>query len=170
MQLIAISGSARPESNNHKLLRAIAKRKPDWAIGISRLPEKLPLFRAQDDGNPLPATVIAWRHALAAADGLIISSPEYAHNLPAILKNALEWLVSSGELAAKPVLPIILTPHAPRGEKAMQSLCWTLASMNARILVQLPLYQDQIQWGEEGQMQNGESLDMLDAALDLFSA
>lgn len=169
MQIIAISGSARPDSSNYKLLRAIAKHKPAWAVGISRLPEKLPLFRAQDDSNPLPATVIAWRNALAAADGLIISSPEYAHNIPAMVKNALEWLVSSGELSDKRVLPIILTPHAPRGEKAMQSLCWTLKSMNARILAQLPLYQDQIEWNENSQIIPGESLDMLDAALNLFS-
>ena len=171
MQILAFAGSDRQESSNFRLLRTAAQLRPDWAIGLSRLPGQLPLFRAQLDYNPLPATVIAWRHAIQSADAVIIATPEYAHNLPALLKNALEWVVSSGELAAKPVLPITLTPHEPRGEKAMQSLLWTLQSLNARILTQLPLYLTQCEWSEEEDVLAAcEAREYLAAALELLES
>jgi chromate reductase len=54
----------------------------------------VPLFdedleQAEPDG---PAGVHALRNAVAAADGLLIATPEYNHALPGVLKNALDWL------------------------------------------------------------------------------
>ena len=80
------------------------------------------------------------------SDAVIITTPEYIHNLPALLKNALEWLTTSGELAQKRVLAMTFTPHSPRGEKAMQSLLWSLQALDANVVVQLPLYQNEIEF------------------------
>lgn len=65
----------------------------------------LPAFNPDLEEDPLatPHTVTEWRSALAAADMLLISSPEYAHGIPGALKNALDWVVGSGELVGKPV-------------------------------------------------------------------
>ncbi|MEM6380999.1 MAG: NADPH-dependent FMN reductase, partial [Bacteroidota bacterium] len=100
----------------------------------------LPLFYPAIDQNPLPQIVIAFREKVRSADAIIISTPSYLHNIPAVLKNSLEWLSSSGELQAKRVLALTYTPQAPRGEKAMLSLTNTLKALNARIITTLELY------------------------------
>jgi NAD(P)H-dependent FMN reductase len=46
--------------------------------------------------------VVAWQRALATADAVLLSSPEYAHGVPGVLKNALDWVVGSGEFVGKP--------------------------------------------------------------------
>lgn len=50
-----------------------------------------------------PPEVADFRSRLGASDGLIISSPEYVHGVPGAMKNAIDWVVSSGELYGKPV-------------------------------------------------------------------
>lgn len=168
MFIHTISGSARPTSSNVQFLEALAASITTHELVHLSIPEELPLFRAGLDQYPWPPAVVAWRAAVAQADALIIATPEYLHNLPALLKNALEWLTSSGELAGKAVLPITLTPHPPRGEKAMQSLTWSLQALNARIVTQLPLYQKDILGLEKGIIEDGEALDILKMAIDLL--
>lgn len=70
--------------------------------------------------------------------------------MPAALKNALEWLVAGGEMSQTKVIPITLTPHEPRGKKAMQSLCWTLGALNATIPTKLTLYRADIIYQTNG--------------------
>lgn len=144
MKILTLSGSAREDSANTHLLKNLVQALPEHQIVHGNIINNLPLFRAESDRAPWPATVVAWRTLVQHCDGLIIATPEYLHNLPALLKNALEWLASSGELVNKPVLPITYTPHPPRGERAMQSLCWSLQALDARILAQLPLYQQEL--------------------------
>ena len=130
--------------------------------------DQLPLFRAEDDAHPWAETVLDWRKKLQDSDAVIISIPEYIHNLPALIKNALEWIASSGELVGKPVLPITFTPHEPRGEKAMQSLCWSLQALDARIVVQLPLFQNEINFEKDNSLTGNESVEMLKEAVKLL--
>ncbi len=111
---------------------------------------------------------MAWRQAVAATDGLIIATPEYLKNMPALVKNALEWLSSSGELAGKAVLPITLTPHPPRGEQAMESLCWTLRALEANVLTQFPVYLSDLERDESGYRLSAELTELLREALALF--
>jgi NAD(P)H-dependent FMN reductase len=68
---------------------------------------------------------------LEDADGILISSPEYAHGVPGSLKNALDWLVSDGALVDKPVALINASPVG--GEFARDSLVETLRTMNWRV-------------------------------------
>jgi chromate reductase, NAD(P)H dehydrogenase (quinone) len=67
--------------------------------GVSRLPH----FSPDLDGENAPAPVADWRAQLKTSDGVLISSPEYAHGVPGSLKNALDWVVGSGEFVEKPV-------------------------------------------------------------------
>ena len=93
----------------------------------------------------MPPSVKDWRKAVGGADAIIFSTPEYIYNLPAVLKNALEWLATSGELVGKPVLPITYLPNQPRGEKAMTSLTWSLKALDSKIVAALPLYQTSLE-------------------------
>lgn len=144
MAILLLSGSARRDSSNQQLLYAIEREFPDDQFAhFDGLPA-LPLFLPDADHAPWPVEVLRWRAAVEQAEAVIVSTPEYLHNLPALLKNALEWITSSGELIGKPVLAITYTPHEPRGEQARQSLLWSLGALDARVVAELPLYQSEM--------------------------
>ena len=128
----------------------------------------MPLFQADADKHPWQGAVLAWRKAIANSEAVIISTPEYIHNIPALLKNALEWVTSSGELAQKRVLAITFTPHEPRGEKTMQSLLWSLQALTANVVVSLPLYQNEIVFDTNGNFIDNEAIEMLKEGLNLL--
>lgn len=90
------------------------------------------------DGATPPGAVVRLRERLRAADGIAISSPEYAHGVPGVLKNMLDWLVSDGLLVDKRVLLVNATPPA---EFATAQLSETLRTMNWNVVatIMLPL-------------------------------
>ena len=167
-QILTLSGSSRAQSSNSQLLEVLPLLFPEKSFGRYNELSQLPLFQAEQDHHPWHAEVLHWRAAIAKADGIIIATPAYLFNLPAILKNGLEWLTTSGELLQKPVLAITLTPHPPRGEKAMKSLLWSLQALEARVVGQLPLYLSEMKI-EEGGLEIGEEIkEMLGEAIQLL--
>jgi NAD(P)H-dependent FMN reductase len=113
-------------------LEALGQSASGVTISISTLIGALPLFNPDDDTEgaaPGPA-VVGFRKAIAGADGLIVCSPEYAHGIPGVLKNALDWLVSEENFAGKPVMLLNISPvstyvHAQLAE--------VLRTMSARV-------------------------------------
>lgn len=169
MSVLCISGSAASPSSNARLLEAMAVSFPEKGLTLDHLLRKLPLYKPELDKAPLPEIAEQWRSQVAAARAVIISTPEYLHNIPAVLKNGLEWLKSSGELYSKPVLPITFTPHPPRGEHAMESLRKSLLALEARIVVELPLYQNAIPKNPDGSCRlEGEVLEWLEAGMEML--
>ncbi|HXA19264.1 MAG TPA: NAD(P)H-dependent oxidoreductase [Thermoanaerobaculia bacterium] len=135
MKIIAISGSLRARSSNLTLLRAAASiASGGMEVAIYDGLASLPHFNPDDDeeGAIAPAPVAALRALLASADGILISTPEYAHGLPGSLKNALDWLVSDGALVDKPVAILSASPIG--GQFAQASLVEILTTMNWRVL------------------------------------
>ena len=132
-QVLAISGSLRAASSNTRLLQlAIALAPSDMAIPLFPGLGELPHFNPDlDDDTHRPAPVRALRAAVATADALLISSPEYAHGVPGTLKNALDWLVSGPEFPA--ILIGLLSP-SPHATHATASLKETLTTMSAELL------------------------------------
>lgn len=132
MLVLTISGSLRTSSTNSVLLRAVADLAPTGTkvTAYTNLAD-LPHFNPDLDQQPALAAVQALRAALAAADAVLISSPEYAHGVPGSLKNALDWVVGSGELSGKPVG---LLNSAPRATHAQAALVEILLTMNARVV------------------------------------
>ena len=167
-KILTISGSTRKNSTNVKLLDAIVVEFPQHDIYRFENLYKLPIFTEIIDSNSYPEIVLAWRNAVETSDAIIISTPEYIHNVPAILKNALEWITASGELFQKKVLPITFLPNAPRGAKAMQSLLWSLKAMDAEVVAQLPLYQNEMVFDEHGKFIQNESVEILKEAVGLL--
>lgn len=167
MKILMISGSAREESTNTKLLLHLKDLDTKLSFMLTDIPKDLPLFQSQLDVNPLPEAVVNWRRQLATCDGVVICIPEYIHNMPALIKNALEWIASSGELVGKKVLAMTFTPHEPRGEKAMQSLLWSLQALDANVVASLPLYQNEISYTSAGLLA-GVGVEVLKEALLLF--
>lgn len=135
IRIVAISGSLRTGSSNLALLRAAAAVAPEgteiiFYEGMGTLPHFNPDL--DGEGAVPPPTVKTWRTLLGEADGVVISSPEYAHGLPGSLKNALDWIVSSGELTDKPV--VLLNASASGGQRAQASLMQTLRVMGTNVL------------------------------------
>jgi NAD(P)H-dependent FMN reductase len=132
VRVLAISGSLRRTSSNSALVEAVARLAPaSVSVSIYRELEELPPFNPDRDGDPPPAAVAQFRAALQACDAVLISSPEYAHGVPGAMKNALDWVVGSGELIGKPVA---LINASPRATHAHASLTETLTVMSARLI------------------------------------
>lgn len=131
VRVLAISGSLRLVSSNTALIHAAVRLAPP-TVKVSiyhRLPH-LPPFNPDLDTDVPAAAVQEFREALRGCDAVLISSPEYAHGVPGVLKNALDWVVSSGEFVEKPVA---LVNVSGRATHAWNSLLETLTVMSARV-------------------------------------
>lgn len=165
--LLLISGSPAPESANSRFLRGIG-RLSGRPFQLADYLADLPVFQPGRDKAPWPERVLRWRQDLAAADAVVFSTPAYLHNLPGVLKNALDWLASSGELDEKPALVFTFTPSSPRGDRARQSLLWSLEALNARVVAEAALYQKEVSFTENGDIAAGDNRDLLAEALTLI--
>ena len=132
IKILAISGSLRSSSTNTTLLRAMHGLVPDGLqISIYDGIGNLPYFNPELDREIPLLPVHHWRTQLQEADGILFCTPEYAHGIPGVLKNALDWSVSSGEFMHKPTAVISASPSIDGGEKANASLVQTLRVMMA---------------------------------------
>lgn len=134
LNILAISGSLRQASSNTAVLHAMAGVAPAGVtiVHYCQLGE-LPWFNPDLDseGDSPPASVGELRALIGRCDGILISSPEYAHGVPGVLKNALDWLVSSLEFPGKPVA---LINTSPRSTYVHASLIEVLTTMSATLI------------------------------------
>jgi NAD(P)H-dependent FMN reductase len=91
--IIGIAGSTRTGSFNASLLRAAESLAPaSLRIEIASIKD-VPLYDADVEAKDgLPPRVTELKDRIAAADGLLIVTPEYNHSIPGVLKNAIDWL------------------------------------------------------------------------------
>lgn len=134
--VLGLCGSLREDSSNGRLLRAAATLAPA-PIALkpyNRQLAALPAFTPDLDGegSTPPAAVAELRRLVAGAAGVLISCPEYAHGVPGAFKNALDWLVSSGELGGKPTALLMASPGG--AAQAGAALVPTLEVMEARLV------------------------------------
>ena len=131
MEVLAIAGSLRAASINRAYVRAAARLAPA-GVRISVYEElgELPLFNP-DLEECLPPAAARLRDAAHRADALLIASPEYAHGISGVMKNALDWLVGCERFPGKPVAVVNTAPHA---HLAYDSLVEVLRTMSATIV------------------------------------
>ena len=110
MRVLGISGSLRRESHNTRLLRVAAELMPPPAeLVVFEGLKDVPPYDEDDDGDLLPEAVKRLRDAIAAADAVLIATPEYNSSIPGQLKNALDWVsrpLADNVLRNKPVAVI----------------------------------------------------------------
>ncbi|MBD3884756.1 NAD(P)H-dependent oxidoreductase [Phormidium tenue FACHB-886] len=131
IRILAISGSLRQASSNTALLQAAIALSPknieiNLYDGLGNLPHFNPDLEPTE-----PPSVTDLRTQIRWSDGLLISTPEYAHGVPGVLKNALDWLVSGSEFMGK---PIALLNASPRATHAQASLTEIVTVMTGRIV------------------------------------
>jgi NAD(P)H-dependent FMN reductase len=172
-KLLLISGSLRGGSTNSATLRTAAALAPEGVEaeiydGMGRLPH----FNPDDDpadGVGLDAEVAALRAALAAADALFLSTPEYAGALPGSFKNLLDWTVGGGQTDGMPVAWINVSgPAAPSGgADAHDSLRKVLGYTGAEIVdaacLRVPLSRSDV--GEDGLIAAAEAREAILASV-----
>ncbi len=121
MNILALSGSLRQHSLNRYLLEQAAGYFPTTAsVDIAHL--DLPLYN-EDLESDLPVVVNEFKQRIAAADGLLIASPEFNHSIPGVLQNALDWAsrpAFNSPLKGKPVAILSASP-SPVGGARMQA-------------------------------------------------
>jgi chromate reductase, NAD(P)H dehydrogenase (quinone) len=127
INILAISGSLRQTSSNTSLLQAAIKLAPaNTEIKLYSNLNDLPHFNPDLENTNIPIvtdlqTQIKW------ADGLLISTPEYAHGIPGVLKNALDWLVSSEDFMGKPIAIFNTSPRATHAQASLIEIVTTMA-------------------------------------------
>ena len=109
LRVLAIPGSLRSASYNRRLLEAaVAASPPDVKIEIVYGMSAIPPFDEdlEQQTKVGPSAVKQLRSRVGAADGLLISTPEYNQSMPGVLKNVIDWLSRPGPeevLIGKPV-------------------------------------------------------------------
>ncbi|HEY1644526.1 MAG TPA: NAD(P)H-dependent oxidoreductase [Streptosporangiaceae bacterium] len=133
-RILLISGSTRAGSGNTSALRTIQAVAPagvsaELYDGLAGLPA----FNPDQDGADVPAPVAGLRAQIAAADAVVVCTPEYAGTLPGSFKNLLDWTVGGGELYGKPVAWVNVA-NAGRGGGAQETLLTVLGYVGASIV------------------------------------
>jgi len=126
-RVLCLAGSLRRHSWNRRLLLAAAAQAPaSLQLELYDALAAVPLFDEDlESRDPAgPAGVQALRAAVAAADGVVIATPEYNQAIPGVLKNALDWLSREspvGEvLTGKPVA-VLGASSGPWGTRLAQA-------------------------------------------------
>ncbi len=125
--ILAFCGSLRRVSMNAALLRATARVAPP-GITVESFPlGTLPLFNPDLEAQ-LPAPVARLHEAVERNAALLIASPEYAHGVTGILKNALDWLVSFEGFVGKPVAIFNASPRSVHADAALREILTTMSA------------------------------------------
>jgi NAD(P)H-dependent FMN reductase len=138
VQILALSGSLQATSSNTRFVRAAQQLAPEGTDvvafdSIAAMPHFNPDLETEGDPAVL-APVAELRARIAAADGVLIASPEYAHEMPGSLKNALDWIVGSGELYGQRVAVVCVSPRPNGGVYARQAIARTLGAQGSVIV------------------------------------
>ncbi|HEY7138296.1 MAG TPA: NADPH-dependent FMN reductase [Acidimicrobiia bacterium] len=134
MRILGISGSLNPASSNTALLQLIARAvAPPDDMTLAAPIDDIPHFSPERDTEPVPPGVSALRAAIGAVDVVVIATPEYAGGMPGSLKNALDWLVGSGDLYGKSVVILSAAPSQERGAGARDWVERTVGMQGARV-------------------------------------
>jgi chromate reductase len=138
MKVLGISGSLRSESHNTKLLLTAAELLPgDVELELWDGLKAVPPYDEDDDVEPAPAAVTQLRDAIAGADAILFSTPEYNHSIPGQLKNAIDWAsrpLATNALRNKPVAVVGASMGAFGAVWAQAELRKVLAATGARIV------------------------------------
>ncbi len=133
MSVLVLTGSARQGSYTRALGALVAEVAPDGALApeLTALP-----FFDQDLETAPPAEVVALRERVAAADLVVVVTPEYNGTISGLLGNAIDWLsrpYGAGVLRDKPVLAVAASPGQIGGARAVVALRTVLANAGADV-------------------------------------
>ena len=131
VNFLALCGSLRAASTNAALLRAAQRLAPPGVeVRVADSLGALPLFNPDLEASD-PAPVARLYRQIVDADAVIIASPEYAHGVTGVMKNALDWMVGNDSFVNKTVAIFNASPRTIHAPAALREIVTT---MSARVV------------------------------------
>ena len=135
---VTLVGSLRKESVHAVIAKTLPELAPE-NVEIKALDSigEFPHYNADvQESEGFPAVAEKMAAEIAAADGVIIVTPEYNYSVPGVLKNALDWIsrINPQPLAGKPVVIQTASPGNVGGARAQYHLRQILLFFDARVL------------------------------------
>ncbi|MGO4852371.1 NADPH-dependent FMN reductase [Phaeovulum sp. W22_SRMD_FR3] len=165
MRVAGLCGSLRRGSYNRYLLQACADALPAGAQYNPLGYDDLPAFDADLLEAPRPETARVLADGLAAADAIIIASPEYNYSVPGALKNAIDWVSRDPRkpFAGKPVLLLSASTSMLGGVRMQYHLRQILVFLEAHPLNRPEIFISQaaLRFDDTGQLTDPVALDLL---------
>jgi NAD(P)H-dependent FMN reductase len=162
IRLLTICGSLGPGSANRAALDVVeaAALAASVEVHTDAVLAEIPPFRPEQVDTP-PVSVAEFRRQIAEAHVVVIASPEYAGGIAGNLKNALDWVVGSGDLYDKPVGA--LAAGSTGGAHALAQLALTLGYQGAKVVAQLGIAAPKTKVDDTGRYVDPATLDALRA-------
>lgn len=174
--ILAISGSLRRGSYNTALLRAAAELAPDGCdVEVASIAD-VPLYDGDVEAAGLPDPVRQLAERVAAADALLLATPEYNNGIPGVLKNAVDWLSRTKRhgqpsIRGKKVGLVGATPG--RGGTRLAQAAWlpVFRTLDMAHFSSTLLYVDRAhERFEDGSLVDATIRDLLDNYMEAFTA
>jgi chromate reductase len=171
--ILGISGSLRGGSHNTLLLHAAARELPEGVtLRVYRGLAEVPPYNEDEDLDPAPATVARLRREIAAADGLLLATPEYNQSIPGQLKNAVDWAsrpFPDNALRFLPTAVIGASTGAFGAIWAQAEIRKVLAACGARVVEgDLALGQAQERFDDRGNLTDEDAREQLGEVLGML--
>jgi chromate reductase len=175
IRILGLSGSLRSGSHNTALLRAAALSLPSGVeLEVYDGLRDLPHYDADLDVEPEHETVARLRQAIADADGVLISTPEFNGSIPGVLKNALDWAsrpFPDSTLKGKPVAVVGASTGLFGAVWAQADTKKVLGIIGADVLDgELPVGQASGAFGDDGHLIEPELRTALEELLGVLAA
>jgi chromate reductase len=175
LTILGFAGSLRQGSLNRALLRAAQRLAPDdLTIEIFDL-AAVPLYDGDVEAAGDPAGVAAFKQAIAAADGVVMATPEYNHGVPGVMKNAVDWASRpprGAVLAGKPVGLIGASPGITGTARGQSQLRQAFEFTNSPCMAQpeLLVFKAHEKFDERGELTDPDTAKHLVRWLEAFGA
>ncbi len=177
MSVLAICGSPSSTSINRRLLHAALSMLPAGTevdeVWVREL--DLPLYSPDHEReHGFPADALALRKRLEAASVVVLASPEHNGSMPAMLKNAIDWLSRTpreGRFFARPVALLATSPGGRGGSTNLGALTSVMPHWGAEVLggFSLPSFRSSFD-AETGVVQDADRAAELAALMALVAA
>jgi chromate reductase len=139
IQVLGFAGSLRKNSYNKLLLRAATKLLPESAQLELFDIDGIPLYDQDTEVNGIPEIVKRFKEKIESADAILITTPEYNHSYPGVLKNAIDWAsrpYGHNSFDGKPVAVMSAAPGIFGGVAAQDQLKQVLVALNMHVVAQ----------------------------------
>ena len=133
-RILILVGSSRQESLNRRLAALVPGLRPSDQVETVDDLRSMPFYDGDVEAEGVPPVVHALRERVAAADLLVLVTPEYNGSVPGLLGNALDWLSRPPRrsvLNGKPVVVLSASPRPYGGIRAAQHLREVLSHIGA---------------------------------------
>lgn len=172
-KLLGLSGSLRAASTNTQLVHEAARLMGADSFAVGDL--NLPLYNGDvEEADGIPAAVRTLADQIAAADAIVIASPEYNKSISGVLKNALDWVsrVDGNPWQDKPVAIMSATAGRAGGERVQAAVTLCLGSFQPNLVIgpQVLVGANYQEFDDNGQLKSDSYVKALTGLMDRLKA